>query len=1411
VTQALAEQDRARSSIRATVARHGARLRDATPTGMVAALVIAACMPVVWPLVKVPESITAGVALLGATGSGYISEFLKDVIDRLRRRDGAPRSQEQLQQALEQELLACLQAHDERAALARADAAALLERVHGVQAALEAASADVQLALTDAFTELGGEFAEFAWMLDETRHTLAAIEREQARQGAEQRHHTDLLHEFRVKLNLALRRLEALTAPTPDASSISVAEDERCPYMGLTPFQAEDAQWFFGRERLVAELLVRLSETPLLAVVGPSGSGKSSALRAGLLPAVRDGALPGTDVWTTIVLTLGAHPLEELAARLGDQCKVAAGQLLDDLETKPDRLRLAVRQALVGAPPGARLLLLVDQFEEVFTLCRDETERRKFIHALIGLAGEADGQGIVVLGIRADFYSRCAEYPELVGLIQDHQVVVGPMTGPELRCAITAPAARAGVVLEPGLVETVLADLGAEPGSLPLLSHALFATWQRRQDSMLTINGYRDAGGVRQAIGQTAQTAYDRLDPAHQVIAKDVFLRLTALGEGTADTRRRAHWVELFAGRDPEAVQLVLDRLTEARLITLDEDSVQVAHEALIREWPTLRGWLNEDREGLRLHRRLTEACAEWEALDRDPGALYRSGRLAATREWAASHEERLNDLEREFLVASAEREHDELVTARQRNRRLRALAGALAVLLIVTGTVSVMAVRSRQTAQQRGTLATVRQLAAQAVANLDQRPLSLLLSLESLDLAPTDETRATARDSLLQGLLTPPPSRAVLTGHTNTILGAAFSPDGNTLASAGGDGTVRLWQPATGQQIGQLTGHTGPVAAVTFSPDGTTIMSAGWDRTIRQWNVGTRQQIGEPLTLTRGVYWAGFSPDGAMIATIGEGERTVQVWDTATGNPIGQPLTGHTDTVGSVAFSPDGTIIATASDDQTVRRWDAHTGIPIGQPLTSHTGGAWGVAFSPDGTTIATSGADNTVQLWDTAMDQPIGRPLPGRIGLALRVAFSPDGTTVAAGQVDGTVLLWDVHTRTLLGPPLRGHTDLIMGLAFSPDSKTLVTASRERTLRFWNIAPTSLGQSLTGHTETVNWVAFSPDGTTIATASNDATVRRWDAHTGQPIGQPLTGHTAPVNGVAFSPDGTTIATASGDQSVRLWDAITGEPFGQQPLTGHTAPVNGVAFSPDGTIIATASNDGTVRRWDAHTGQPIGRPLTGHTAPIGGVAFSPDGTTIATASNDGTVRRWDAHSGRPIGQPLTGHTDIVLGVAFSPDGTTIATASFDGTVRRWDAHTGQPIGRPLSGHFGLVIGVAFSPDGKTIASTSDDQTVRLWNAATSAPIGQPLSGHTDVVIGVAFSPDGQTLATASQDRTVRLWPVTVEGWIRHACAVAGRNLTRGEWDEFVGADRPYVRTCPDLPSGDGTPANAPPATYDLG
>ncbi|MGH8885864.1 MAG: NACHT and WD repeat domain-containing protein, partial [Egibacteraceae bacterium] len=764
-------------------------------------LVAAACMPMVWPLVgNVPKSVEEFVALFGSVGSGYLGNFLKEALTRLRQKGGEPTSQDEFREALEHDLDACLVADDERTAGLRADMAVLLQRVHGVEVALESTSGDVQVALSKAFAELGGHFVEFRWMLDETHQTVVAIQQEQAHQGAVLRHQTDLAREQLTKTNEVLHWLKPSAAPPVTPGPEPEEEDPSpapgpCPYKGLETFQPEDAEWFFGREELVAQLAARLSETPFLAVLGPSGSGKSSVLRAGLLPAVWRGLLPEASTWTTVVLTPGAHPLEELALRISLVRGVAPGSLLADLQTSPGHLRLAVRQALLDAPPGARVLLVVDQFEEIFALCRDEVERRRFLEAVVDLADDPDSPAKVVLAIRADFYARCAEYPELVGALQDNQALVGPMSTANLRRAIEGPAARAGIALEPGLVETVLDDLGDEPGSLPLLSHALFETWERRRGRTLTLAGYQDAGGVRQAIAQTAETVYGTLDPAQQGIAKDVFLRLTALGEGTEDTRRRAQRAELLDGRDTETVELVLNRLAEARLVTLDEDSVEVAHEALIRGWPKLRSWINDDREALRAHRRLTEAASEWDQNGREEGFLYRGARLAA---WQDRPLEPLNDLERAFLAASREREARERVAKRRRVRLTVIGLSAMVVLALL---------QAYRAVDQRN-LALSRQVTANATVQLSSDPeLGLLLARKAFEIRPTGEAEAALRQATLESRV-----RARLRGHKGGVFGAAFSPDGRRVVSVGGDGAVRVWDLVGGRELVVLRGHQGSV-----------------------------------------------------------------------------------------------------------------------------------------------------------------------------------------------------------------------------------------------------------------------------------------------------------------------------------------------------------------------------------------------------------------------------------------------------------------------------------------------------------------------------------------------------------------------------------------------------------------------
>jgi WD40 repeat protein len=1386
---------------------------------MIAALVAAACMPVAWPLLGgVPEAAKAAVALLGATGGSYISESLKTVIERIRKRDGVPVNPADLQEALERELLTRLEAKNEQAAGLRTEAASLLERVQAVETALGAASADVQLALTQAFVDLGDTFGEFDWILQEARQSLDAIKQEQAHQGAEQRHQTELLRETRIKVDLALRRLEA---PAPSSSAHSMPahardEDEApapgpSPYKGLEVFQPEDAEWFFGRDHLVAELAVRLSETGFLAVIGPSGSGKSSVLRAGLLPAVWRGELPGEGAWTTIVMTPGTHPLDELATRLGAESGVAAGFLLDDWRIEPRRVHLALHQVLAKRPAGSRLLLVIDQFEETFTLCSQEAERRAFIQGLTGALEGPDPQVNVVLGVRADFYARCAEYPELIEVLQDRQVLVGPMTTAEAREAIIGPAAQAGLSLEPGLVEMVLVDLGEEPGSLPLLSHALFATWQRRRARVLTMAGYEEAGGVRQGIARTAESLFSKLDSAQQAVAQDIFLRLTALGEGTEDTRRRVRRPELSAGQDAEAVALVLDRLAEARLVTLGEDSIEVAHEALIREWPALRQWLAEDREGLRIHRRLTEAASDWETLGRDSSVLYKGVQLSIVRDWAERSRARLNDLERAFVAASGRRERDELAAARRRNRRLGALSAILVVASVVAVWQTNTARRQTRTARQQRDLATARQFAAQSLASADQQPASLLLSLESLRITPTNEGWA----ALQQGLLHPGHNVLAFRPGAGPISGLAFSPDGKTIAIAGID--VRLWDIVSGKPIGRplmgpLSGLALPTfgTGVAFSPDGKTLAIAGID--VRLWDVATGKQIGQPLTVPssggqmRGV---AFSPDGKTIAS---GGNDIRLWDVATDKQVGQPLAEHIGPVSGVAFSSDGKMLASAGTD--VRLWDVASSKQIGQPLPGTS-----MAFSADGKTVASVGDD--VGLWSVATGKQVGQILTA----ADAVAFSPDGRTLVSAGGDGTVRLWEVATGKPVDQPLTGHKGPFVTVAFSPDGKTIASGDFEGTVRLWEVATgTPIGQPLTGQSPIVlpSRVAFSPDGKTIASGGSD--VRLWDVATGKQIGHALVRYKGPILDVAFSPDGKTLVSATHYETM-LWDVATGGQI-RKIQTGSTPPLagsaevspdlgglfGGVALSADGKTLAVSGADGKVQIWNTFSGKQIGDigDIATHlNGPFDGLslALSPNGTTLA-ASDGSHGLLLSVASGKRIGQPLTFSSGLSNSheLVFSPDGKML---TFGGSV--WNIESGQPTQYSTPSN---IQAVAVSSDGKMLALASTEAfaaaQLRLWNVKSRKQIG-PLITLTSLpalpsqVNKMAFSPDGKTLAVAGI--ALELWPSGIEAWVRHACDQAGRNLTQLEWDQYLPGTT-YVRTCPQLPSGYDAPRDAPGARY---
>ncbi|AUX43386.1 uncharacterized protein SOCE26_048340 [Sorangium cellulosum] len=1055
------------------------------------------------------------------------------------------------------------------------------------------------------------------------------------------------------------------------------------PYRGLLAFHEEHARCFFGRQREIDEAVGKLSEliegdaageSRFVIVTGASGTGKSSLVLAGVAPA--------------------------LQARDGGRWRV--------VPMRP-RNGMGGIEAALASRVHAPLLLIVDQFEEIFTDLADLAARVAFVQRLWTLAGDPASGVSVIATLRVDFLGRCSEIQlgegerdlEEVAYDEAHRVFVRRMKRDSLREIILEPSAQVGLLFEEGLVAQVLKDAGDEPGALPLVEYTLDQAWQARVREgsryRLTWAAYEGIGRVAGALAKKADGIIAGLDEVRRRAARRLLVQLVDTREDALlDTRRRLAKTQLRPGPGAEAAVFgeVLEALARERLVVASEDEwsgtaggereeratmIEIAHEQLIRSWGQLRAWMAEDRRMIAEVRQLET----WVVEARQYEHLLEAKRLAVAQELLRKYEHELTSDARELIRRSEEEEERKTREAEAQRQRELAHARRLRDALL---------------------MASTRELLARGDPTMASR---LLLEVADPDGAP-------GWVELTHHVLTAGVCKTVFRGHEALVGSVAFSPDGERVVTASKDRTARVWNASDGSQIALLVGHEAAVNSAAFSPDGERVVTASGDCTARVWNASDGSQIALLVGHASTVSSAAFSPDGERVVTASK-DGTAGMWNASSGSQI-TLLVGHASTLSSAAFSPDGERIVTASDDKTARVWSAAEGKEL-TLLRGHESSVVSAAFCPYGERVVTASDDKTARVWNAADGSQLTL-LRGHEGWVCSAAFSPDGHRVFTASTDGTARVWNAGIEEPFAI-LTGYEDTLGTTAFSPDGEHVVTASLDRTARVRNAADGRQIALLDGHEGAVCSAAFSPDGERVVTASDDKTARVWSASDGRQIAL-LIGHDDEVNSAAFSPDGQRIVTASDDMTARVWNAAEGRESAL--LVGHEAKLRSAAFSPDGQRVVTASADKTARVWSASDGRQIAL-LIGHFGGVHSAAFSPDGQRVVTASWDHTTRVWNATDARRL-TLIQGHKSVVLSAAFSPDGQRIVTTSWDHTIRVWNANGGEQLAVFRGLTLSAVESAAFSPDGHRIITAYRGGTVRVW-AVSGPPLRKVLAEAT--------------------------------------------------------------------------------------
>lgn len=1083
-----------------------------------------------------------------------------------------------------------------------------------------------------------------------------------------------------------------------------------CPYRGLYAFQEGDAEVFFGRQQCITDLLARVQQGSFVAVVGASGSGKSSVVFAGLIPQLRQAS---NSQWHIVTFRPGNNPISAMEnafkqAGLLQQEGMLKGEtaladLLDSMVVDDSTYMARGNYSENPYPPvpqeqnGAiavtttenqsysqRLLLVIDQFEELYTLA-PESEAQTCLRNLIDAVERAPAFTLIIT-LRADFYGAALSYRPLSDLLQKGLYNLSGMTRRELSEAIALPALKMGVSLEKGLTDKLIDSVSQRSGRLPLLEFTLTQLWSQQQNGWLTHQAYNHLGGVECALTNHAEAVYSRLDRFSRAKLPKIMIQLVQLGDEGEFTRRIATKDEV----SPDNWDLVT-YLADARLLMTNrhsisqKETVEVVHEALINNWGRFRRWLTLDEDFHRWQQQLRRAIATWENSNYDRGALLRGKPLVDANYWLQQRSEDLSDRDRQFIQQSNSLQQKE--QQREKRRRKITLTSLIAGLVLAIFLSGIAGWQWRASAvNEILAISKYAKLLCASAQGFD----GLLESLKAAD--KITQTAWVKPNSEVQ--------KSVIAALQETVYGV--------------------------RERDRLTIGMEEVKSVSFSPNGE-ILAAGNSKSILSlWQQGSLQRSID--TKQQGINKVAFSPVEAAIATAGM-DGTVKLWSDR--GKRSRTIATHQGIIRDISYSPDGSILATVGEDSTVKLWNSQG--KLTQTINGNGVSLWAIAYSPDGKILATGDADGTIKLWH--LNGELLQTISGYQRAVVSIAFSPDLKTIAASSEDGTLKFWSMDGSLL---DMMSQENIIYDIRYTPDGRTLISVGGDTTVKLWN-SDYSLRRTFIGHTDGILELALSSDGQTIASASADGTIKMWQLNS--ELFKTLNLHDDDVYAAVYSPDNSIVATASGDNTVKLWNT---DGTLLKTLAGHTDAVHSISFSPDGNLIATASWDKTVKLWKADG--TLLNTLRGHTDKVYAAAISPDGTTIASASSDKTIKLWKLDG--TLISTLTGHQDVVHGVSFSPDGEMLASASHDRTVKLWN-RDGKLL-KTLTGHSNWVHGLTFSPDGKTIASASHDQTVKLWNL--EGKLLNTIVGHTDKVLGVAFSHDGQKIASSSRDGSVKLW-----------------------------------------------------------